>query len=96
MWIGRYYPDSAQFAASSLWVAGRSAWRDIIAWARELESIRDRPTGQALTFGVNLFLTVVLLAVTFFHSGLLTSIVLLSLPVHALIPMSITRYCASA
>jgi len=63
---------------------------DTIARVRELESIRSFLTGQALTSVLDLFFTVVFLAVMFYYSGWLTLIVVLSLPVYALISAGIT------
>ncbi|KGM57224.1 peptidase C39 [Lysobacter arseniciresistens ZS79] len=63
---------------------------DTIARVRELENIRSFLTGQALTSVLDLFFTVVFLAVMFWYSGWLTLIVVLSLPVYALISAGIT------
>lgn len=63
---------------------------DTIARVRELENIRSFLTGQALTSVLDLFFTVVFLAVMFYYSGWLTLIVVLSLPVYALISAGIT------
>ncbi len=63
---------------------------DTIARVRELENIRNFLTGQALTSVLDLFFTVVFLAVMFYYSGWLTLIVVLSLPVYALISAGIT------
>lgn len=63
---------------------------DTIARVRELENIRSFLTGQALTSVLDLFFTVVFLAVMFYYSGWLTLIVVLSLPVYALISAVIT------
>lgn len=63
---------------------------DTIARVRELENIRNFLTGQALTSVLDLFFTVVFLAVMFYYSGWLTLIVVLSLPAYALISAGIT------
>jgi subfamily B ATP-binding cassette protein HlyB/CyaB len=63
---------------------------DTIARVRELESIRQFLTGQALTSVLDLLFTVVFLAVMFWYSGWLTLIVVLSLPIYALISAGIT------
>src|SRR5262249_41323000 len=54
---------------------------DSVARVRELENIRNFLTGSALTLVVDLFFTLVFLAVMFFYSPSLTLIVLASLPV---------------
>jgi ATP-binding cassette, subfamily B, bacterial HlyB/CyaB len=53
---------------------------DSVARVRELENIRNFLTSAALTLVVDLFFTVVFLAVMFFYSPLLTRIVLASFP----------------
>ncbi|WP_206860595.1 type I secretion system permease/ATPase [Lysobacter changpingensis] len=63
---------------------------DTIARVRELENIRSFLTGQALTSVLDLFFTVVFLAVMFHYSGWLTLIVVLSLPLYALISAFVT------
>ncbi|QNH11393.1 type I secretion system permease/ATPase [Xanthomonas sp. SI] len=63
---------------------------DTIARVRELENIRNFLTGQALTSVLDLFFTVVFLAVMFWYSGWLTLIVVLSLPLYALISTLVT------
>ena len=63
---------------------------DTIARVRELENIRNFLTGQALTSVLDLFFTVVFLAVMFWYSGWLTLIVVLSLPLYALISGLVT------
>ncbi|MGN7916265.1 type I secretion system permease/ATPase [Lysobacter sp. 22409] len=63
---------------------------DTMARVRELENIRTFLTGQALTSVLDLFFTVVFLAVMFYYSGWLTLIVVISLPVYALWSASIT------
>ncbi len=51
---------------------------DSVARVRELENIRNFLTGSALTLAIDLFFTFVFLAVMFFYSGLLTSIIIAS------------------
>ncbi|AVY65708.1 type I secretion system permease/ATPase [Xanthomonas translucens] len=63
---------------------------DTIARVRELDNIRNFLTGQALTSVLDLFFTVVFLAVMFWYSGWLTLIVVLSLPLYALISALVT------
>ncbi|GAB3357404.1 type I secretion system permease/ATPase [Lysobacter tyrosinilyticus] len=63
---------------------------DTIARVRELENIRNFLTGQALTSVLDLFFTVIFLAVMFYYSGWLTLVVVISLPVYALISATIT------
>jgi len=63
---------------------------DTVARVRELENIRSFLTGHALTSVLDLFFTVVFLAVMFYYSGWLTLIVVISLPIYALWSASIT------
>lgn len=63
---------------------------DTIARVRELESIRQFLTGQALTSVLDLLFTVVFVAVMFWYSGWLTLIVVLSLPIYGLISAGVT------
>ena len=49
---------------------------------RELENIRKFLTGSALTLVIDLFFTIVFLAVMFYYSPLLTWIVLGSIPLY--------------
>ena len=53
---------------------------DSVARVRELENIRQFLTGSALTLVIDLFFTLVFLAVLFYYSPLLTYIVLASFP----------------
>ncbi|WP_423391953.1 type I secretion system permease/ATPase [Burkholderia sp. LMG 21824] len=62
---------------------------DTIARVRELESIRNFLTGQALTAVIDLFFSVVFIAVMCFYSVWLTIVVVLSLPIYAGISASI-------
>ena len=55
---------------------------DSVARVRELENIRDFLTGSALTLVIDLFFTVVFIAVMFYYSPLLTWIVLAAFPVY--------------
>jgi subfamily B ATP-binding cassette protein HlyB/CyaB len=63
---------------------------DSVARARELETIRNFLTGSALTVVIDLFFTVVFLAVMFMFSPLLTWIVLASLPLYAVVSLVVT------
>ncbi|WP_276324143.1 type I secretion system permease/ATPase [Paraburkholderia flava] len=56
---------------------------DTIARVRELESIRNFLTGQALTAVIDLFFSIVFIAVMCFYSVWLTIVVVLSLPLYA-------------
>ncbi|WP_244141646.1 ABC transporter transmembrane domain-containing protein, partial [Burkholderia gladioli] len=56
---------------------------DTIARVRELENIRNFLTGQALTAIIDLFFSVVFIAVMCFYSIWLTVVVVLSLPLYA-------------
>jgi subfamily B ATP-binding cassette protein HlyB/CyaB len=58
---------------------------DSVARVRELESIRNFLTGQAVTAVLDLFFSFVFLAVMFAYSGWLTLIVVVSLPMYAAI-----------
>lgn len=57
---------------------------DTVTRVRELENIRSFLTGQALTAALDVFFSVIYLAVMFFYSGLLTALVVASLPLYAL------------
>jgi len=63
---------------------------DSVARVRELENIRTFLTGSALTLVIDLFFTVVFIAVMFFYSSLLTWIVLGSFPLYILISAAAT------
>lgn len=63
---------------------------DTVARVRELETIRQFLTGSAVTVVVDLFFTVVFLAVMVFYSPLLTLVVLGALPLYALLSVGIT------
>ncbi|MBP2230064.1 subfamily B ATP-binding cassette protein HlyB/CyaB [Azospirillum agricola] len=63
---------------------------DSVARVRELDRIRDFLTGSALTLVMDLFFTVVFLAVMWWYSPTLTGIVLASLPVYAAISLIAT------
>ncbi|TJZ74820.1 type I secretion system permease/ATPase [Chitiniphilus eburneus] len=63
---------------------------DSVARVRELENIRNFLTGQALTSVLDLFFSVVFLAVMFYYSGWLTLIVVLSLPCYVGLSVLIT------
>lgn len=61
-----------------------------VARVRELENIRDFLTSSSVTLVIDLFFTVVFLAVMYLYSPLLTLIVALSLPFYVLISWVIT------
>jgi subfamily B ATP-binding cassette protein HlyB/CyaB len=63
---------------------------DSIARVRELENIRSFLTGNAITLVLDLFFSVVFIAVMLYYSGWLTLVVVLSLPAYALISFWIT------
>src|SRR5471030_3290615 len=56
---------------------------DTVARVRELENIRSFLTGQALTAVIDLFFSIIFIAVMCFYSVWLTMIVVISLPVYA-------------
>ena len=62
---------------------------DTVARVRELENIRNFLTGQALTASLDVFFSVIYLAVMFLYSAPLTLIVIASLPLYALISGSL-------
>ncbi len=62
---------------------------DTIARVRELESIRNFLTGQALTAVIDLFFSIVFIGVMCFYSAWLTIVVVLSLPIYASVSASI-------
>lgn len=63
---------------------------DSVARVRELERIREFLTSNAVTVVIDLFFTVVFLAVMYLYSPMLTLVVLLSIPLYALISIFIT------
>lgn len=63
---------------------------DSIARVRELESIREFLTSNAVTVVIDLFFTIVFFAVMFVYSPFLTMIVLLSIPCYILISVVIS------
>ncbi|KVU36226.1 peptidase C39 [Burkholderia ubonensis] len=63
---------------------------DTVARVRELENIRSFLTGQALTAVIDLFFSIIFIAVMCMYSVWLTLVVVLSLPVYAAISISIT------
>ena len=63
---------------------------DSVARVRELENIRSFLTGNAITLVLDLFFSVVFLAVMLYYSGWLTLIVGASLPCYLLLSFSIT------
>ena len=63
---------------------------DLVARVRELENIRNFLTGSALTLTIDLFFTVVFIAVMYLYSPLLTWIVLGSVPLYVAISAAAT------
>ncbi len=63
---------------------------DSVARVRELENIRNFLTGSALTLVIDLFFTIVFLAVMFYYSPLLTWIVIGSFPLYVAISAGVT------
>ncbi|HSH28648.1 MAG TPA: type I secretion system permease/ATPase [Thiohalobacter sp.] len=63
---------------------------DSVARVRELENIRNFITGSALTLVIDLFFTVVFLAVMYYYSPLLAWIVLGSIPFNMLLSLMVT------
>lgn len=63
---------------------------DSVARVRELEHIRSFLTGNAVTLVLDLFFAVVFIAVMLYYSGWLTLVVVASLPLYALLSLSIT------
>jgi subfamily B ATP-binding cassette protein HlyB/CyaB len=63
---------------------------DSIARVRELESIREFLTSNAVTVVIDLFFTIVFFAVMYLYSPMLTLIVLGSIPIYAAISIFIT------
>jgi ATP-binding cassette, subfamily B, bacterial HlyB/CyaB len=65
---------------------------DSIARVRELESIREFLTSNAVTVVIDLFFTIVFFAVMYMYSPLLTLIVLLSIPLYIAISVFISPH----
>ncbi len=63
---------------------------DTVARVRELENIRQFLTGNAITLLLDLFFSVVFIAVMLYYSGWLTLIVVLSLPCYVVLSVLIT------
>jgi ATP-binding cassette, subfamily B, bacterial HlyB/CyaB len=63
---------------------------DSVARVRELENVRQFITGSSLTLVIDLFFTVVFIAVMAWYSWWLTVIVLVSLPIYAIISIALT------
>lgn len=63
---------------------------DSVARVRELENIRSFLTGNSITLLLDVLFSVVFIAVMFYYSGLLTLIVLLSLPLYVFVSVLIT------
>jgi subfamily B ATP-binding cassette protein HlyB/CyaB len=62
---------------------------DTVARVRELENIRNFLTGQALTAVIDLFFSIIFIAVMCVYSVWLTLIVVISLPVYGAISMAL-------
>ncbi len=62
----------------------------VVARVRELENIRNFLTSSALTLVIDLFFSLIFIAVMFFYSSTLAWIVVASIPVYALISILIT------
>ncbi len=63
---------------------------DTVARVRELETIRQFLTSSTVTVVIDLFFTVVFLAVMFFYSPLLTFVVLATIPLYILLSVAVT------
>lgn len=63
---------------------------DSVARVRELENIRAFLTGNTLTLILDVFFSVVFIAVMLFYSGWLTLVVVASLPLYALLSVLVT------
>jgi subfamily B ATP-binding cassette protein HlyB/CyaB len=63
---------------------------DSVARVRELENIRQFLTGNAVTVVLDVFFSVLFIAVMLFYSGWLTLVVLASLPLYLLLSLLIT------
>ena len=63
---------------------------DTVARVRELENIRQFLTGNAITLVLDLFFSVVFIAVMLYYSGWLTLIVVISLPCYFILSLLIT------
>ncbi|MEJ0062116.1 MAG: type I secretion system permease/ATPase [Alphaproteobacteria bacterium] len=63
---------------------------DSVARVRELENIRNFLTSSSLTLVIDLFFTIIFLAVMAYYSLFLTGIVLASLPVYVAISVAVT------
>ncbi len=63
---------------------------DTVARVRELESIREFLTSSSVTLIIDLFFTIVFLAVMYFYSPLLTLVVVLTIPLYIVLSVFIT------
>lgn len=63
---------------------------DSVARMRELENIRSFLTGNALTLVVDLIFTLIFLAVMWFYSVILTSIVMMAIPCYIVLSFCVT------
>ncbi len=63
---------------------------DTVARVRELESIREFLTSSSVTLIIDLFFTIVFLAVMYFYSPMLTLVVVLTIPLYIFLSVFIT------
>ncbi len=63
---------------------------DTVARVRELETIRQFLTSSTVTVVIDLFFTVVFLAVMYFYSPLLTFVVLATIPIYVILSVVVT------
>lgn len=63
---------------------------DIVARARELETIRSFITGSGLTLVIDIFFTGVFVAVMYYYSPILTGIVVATIPVYAILSLAVS------
>lgn len=63
---------------------------ETVARVRELETIRQFLTGTTVTVVIDLFFTIVFIAVLFFYSGWLTLVVLATIPFYVLLSVTVT------
>ncbi|MBI3771619.1 MAG: type I secretion system permease/ATPase [Gammaproteobacteria bacterium] len=63
---------------------------DTVARVRELENIRNFLTGSALTLVIDLFFTVVFIAVMYYYSPTLTWVVLAAIPLYIILSVIVT------
>ena len=63
---------------------------DTVARARELETVRQFLTSSTVTVVIDLFFTIVFIAVMFFYSPLLTFVVLGTIPIYVILSIVVT------